>query len=478
MSLDVTQIVDRQPVSRFLLGVLFLCTLVTLADGYNISVIAFAAPAIVKAWHLDRSALGPLFSSSLVAGLIGPFLFGTLGDRIGRRSAMIAAVLIIGIFGVVSGYCTSVVQLIVTRFIAGIGMSGALAVTVAAVNEFAPRRLRATFVTIVFSGTTIGSGLPGLVAPSLMAAQGWQSLFFVGGVVPVVLAMAVYLLLPETPKFLCLRAIGAQSRESPEAPEARRGATGHEELVELLRRLDPQLQLPGPPAAAGADTRFFLSGEETSGASSIGQLFAGKLALLTPLLWFGAFVAMIVFHSFNTWLPTLLTDSGVSFEHASHMVVVFQFLGTLGGWVIARPLDRFGMAPCTILYALSIPAVASLGWPGHGDLMMTVLVALAGFCILGLHFAQVACVSSVYPTGVRAFGVGWFMLFARVGGALGPAIVGVLVGQHMSMSTLFYWATAPLAVGTVASVAVAVLYQANYHKKAGAAASFAVRQPT
>jgi MFS transporter, AAHS family, 4-hydroxybenzoate transporter len=452
MNLDVTQIIDRQPITRFLIGVLFLCTLVTLADGYNISVIAFAAPGIVKAWHLNRAALGPLFSSSLVAGLIGPFLFGTLGDRIGRRSSMIAAVLMIGIFGVISGYCTSVIPLIITRFIAGIGMSGALAVTVAAVNEFSPRRLRATFVTIVFSGTTIGSGLPGLVAPGLLAAHGWQSLFFLGGMVPVVLALAIYLFLPETPKFLCLR-------------EAR-----HNELAKLLRRLDPQVQVL-------ADARFQLAGEETSAASSIGQLFTGKLALLTPLLWFGSFVAMIVFHSFNTWLPTLMTDSGVPFAKASHMVVLFQFLGTLGGWIIARPLDRFGMVPCTILYVLSIPVVASLGLPGHSDLMMTVLVALCGFCILGLHFAQVSCVSSVYPTSVRAFGVGWFMLFARAGGAIGPALVGVLVGQHMSMSTLFYWAALPLALGTVASIAVTVLYQANYHRKDPAATHFAVEQP-
>jgi AAHS family 4-hydroxybenzoate transporter-like MFS transporter len=452
MNLDVTQIVDRQPISRFLLGVLFLCTLVTLADGYNISVIAFAAPGIVKAWHLNRAALGPLFSSSLVAGLIGPFLFGTLGDRIGRRSAMMGAVLTIGIFGVVSGYCTSVGALIVTRFIAGIGMSGALAVTVAAVNEFAPRRLRATFVTIVFSGTTIGSGLPGLVAPSLLAAHGWQSLFFVGGLVPVVLALAVYLFLPETPKFLSLR------------------AARHNDLAKLLRRLDPRVQVP-------ADAHFVLSGEASPATSTAAQLFTGKLALLTPLLWFGAFVAQIVFHSFNTWLPTLMTDAGVPFAKASHMVVLFQFLGTLGGWTIARPLDRFGMLPCTILYVLSIPVVASLGLPGHSDLMMTVLVGLAGFCVLGLHFAQVSCVSSVYPTSVRAFGVGWFMLFARAGGAIGPAVVGVLVGQHMSMSTLFYWATLPLALGTVGSIAITVLYQANYHKKADAA-SFAVEQPT
>jgi len=452
MSLDVTQVIDRQPITRFLIGVLFLCTLVTLADGYNISVIAFAAPGIVKAWHLNRAALGPLFSSSLVAGLVGPFLFGTLGDRIGRRISMIAAVLMIGIFGVISGYCTSVTSLIITRFIAGIGMSGALAVTVAAVNEFAPRRLRATFVTIVFSGTTIGSGLPGLVAPGLLAAHGWQSLFFVGGAVPVILALAIYLFLPETPKFLCLR------------------ETRHNDLAKLLRRLDPQVQVP-----AGA--RFQLAGEATSSSSSIGQLFTGKLALLTPLLWFGAFVAQIVFHSFNTWLPTLMTDSGVPFAKASHMVVLFQFLGTLGGWVIARPLDRLGMLPCTVLYVLSIPVITSLGLPGHSDLMMTVLVGLAGFCILGLHFAQVSCVSSIYPTSVRAFGVGWFMLFARAGGAIGPAVVGVLVGQHVTMNTLFYWAALPLALGTVASVAVTVLYHANYHRKAGAATEFAVGQP-
>jgi predicted MFS family arabinose efflux permease len=185
-----------------------------------------------------------------------------------------------------------------------------------------------------------------------------------------------------------------------------------------------------------------------------------------------------VFHSFNTWLPTLMTDSGVPFARAAHLVVLFQFLGTLGGWVFARPLDRLGMVPCTILYVLSIPVIASLGLPGHSDLMVTVLVSMAGFCILGLHFAQVACVSSVYPTSVRAFGVGWFMLFARAGGAIGPAVVGVLVGQHMSMSSLFYWATLPLALGTVASIAVTVLYNTNYHKRAGVPAKFAVGQTT
>jgi len=441
--IDVTQVVDLQGVSAFLVGVLALCVLVTLADGYNISVVSFAAPGIVKAFMIDRGALGPLLSSSLIAGLIGPFAFGNLADRIGRRNGVILSTVMFGVFGLVSGLCTSLWPLILTRFIAGIGMSGALAVTVAAVNEFAPRRLRATCVTIVFSGTTIGSGLPGLVAAPLVAHFNWQSLFFLGGVVPLLLAIAVYAWLPESPKFLTLH------------PE-RRAALGR-----VLQRLQPQL-------AVSADSQFVLGGEARSGRSSHVQLFEGKLAALTPLLWLGAFLAMIVFHSFNSWLTVLLPDAGMSYAQATHTVALFQFIGTLGGWVIMRPVDKLGMLPCTILYVLSIPLILALGSPGLVGTNLMWLCAIAGFCVLGLHFAQVSCVSNIYPTSVRGLGVGWFMLFARVGGAIGPWVVGELVKRHVPLRHLFQLATVPLVLGTVASIAVTVIYQAHYQRKVAA----------
>jgi AAHS family 4-hydroxybenzoate transporter-like MFS transporter len=441
-TIDVTQVINRQPVSRFLIGVVGLCLLVTLVDGYNITVVSFAAPAIVKAWHLNRAALGPLFSSSLVAGLIGPFLFGALGDRAGRRTAMIVSTVIIGVFGVASGYCSSLIPLIVIRFLAGIGMSGALAVTVATVSEFAPRRLRATFVIIVFSGTTIGSGLPGILAPPLLQHYGWPTLFILGGIVPLLLAAGVAQFLPESPKFLCLK------------PQRRA------ELRSVLGRLDPHLSAP-------TDAQYLLGEEAVApgrrSASPL-RLFGGKLAVLTPLLWVGSFLAMVVFHSFNTWLPTLLTDSGVSFSRAALAVALFQFVGTVGGWVTMRPVDRFGMIPCTVLYVLSIPLVLALGLPGNSQAIVLFLIPIAGFCVLGLHFAQVSCVSSIYPTAVRGLGVGWFMLFARAGGAIGPSLVGILVGRHYPMSTLFDLAAIPLGIGTVASVAVTWLYHTHYHR--------------
>jgi AAHS family 4-hydroxybenzoate transporter-like MFS transporter len=444
-TLDVTQLIDRQPVSRFLVGVVLLCTLVTLADGFNISVLAFAAPAIVKAWSLNRAALGPLLSSSLGAGLIGPFAFGTLGDRIGRRNAMIGASVLIGVFGILSAVCTSLIPLVIARFFAGIGMSGALAVTVAAINEFAPRRLRATFVTIVFSGTTIGSGLPGLVAVPLLVHHGWPSLFFIGGAVPLLLAVAVYLLLPESPKFLCLH------------PER------HGELAGVLRRMDPTLQLV-------PNTQFILGTESSSARFSYRQLFIGKLAVLTPLLWLGSFLVMVVFYSFNSWLPQLLTDSGVAYGRASLALTLFQFAGTLGGWSVARPLDRYGMVPCTLLYILSVPVIASMGLPGNSETTLLLLASAAGFCVLGLHFAQVSAISNIYPTPVRAMGIGWFMIFARAGGAIGPLLVSFLVGRHVPLRSLFYFATLPLAIGTVASIAVTLIYRTHYHKRQDTAA--------
>ena len=436
--IDVTKLIDAQPVSRFLIGVVVLCALVTLADGYNITVIALAAPALRKAWHLEPTALAALLSSSLVAGLVGPFLFGLLSDRIGRRQAMIAATLLLGGFGIASGLCTSVSALVIMRFIAGVGMSGALAVTVAAANEFAPRRLRATIVTIVFSGTTIGSGLPGLVAGPLLARYPWPVLFYIGGVAPILLVPFIFRFLPESPKFLCLH------------------PGRHEELGRLLRRFDPRLQVT-------AQTRFTL-GEASAGGFPLAQLFVGRLALLTPLLWLGSFLAQTVFFSFNNGLPILLTDAGVPFARASLALAVFQFAGTLGGWSIMRPVDRFGMLPCTILYVLGVPLVASLGLPGSTGTPLMLLCAAAGFCVLGLHFAQVACVSNIYPTAVRGFGVGWFMLFARTGGAIGPMVVGVLVGWHVSMRSLFALLAAPLVVGIVASIAVTLIYHAHYQR--------------
>ena len=443
-----------------------LCALVTLADGYNISAAGFAAPGIVKDLGLSRASLGPLFSSALLAGFIGPALFGSLAGRFGRRRTILGATLLFGVFGLLCAACHSLISLVMCRFVAGVGMSGALAVTVANISEFAPRRLRATFVTVIFSGTTFGSGAIGLVAPYLAAHFEWQGIFVFGGVLALLSAALVWLFLPESPKYLCLRETCHEefARRHEELASGREAlasrheefASGREALASLLRRLDPRLVFP-------AGTRFIQSDEANPPRVTHKPFFAGPLLVLTPLLWLVSFVGQVVFHSFNNWLPTLLTDSGLPYARAATAVMLFQFAGTLGGWVIMRPLDRYGMWPCALLYLLSIPVVASLGLPGISGATLMLLCALAGFCVIGLHFAQVFCVSNIYPTAIRALGVGLFMLFARAGGSLGPYLVGVLSARGVPVSRLFVLGTIPLAIGTVAAVAITLVYQAHFH---------------
>lgn len=139
-TIELGEVLDRQMVGRSLLTVVALCTFVTLADGYNISAAGFAAPGIVADWSLSRASLGPLFSSALLAGFIGPASFGALAGRYGRRLTILSATVLFGVFGLLCAACHSLVPLVTCRFFAGIGMSGALAVTVANINEFAPRR--------------------------------------------------------------------------------------------------------------------------------------------------------------------------------------------------------------------------------------------------------------------------------------------------------------------------------------------------
>jgi MFS family permease len=127
-------------------------------------------------------------------------------------------------------------------------------------------------------------------------------------------------------------------------------------------------------------------------------------------------------------------------------------------------VDRFGMLPCTILYVLSIPVIAAMALPGNSEGTLLLLASGAGFCVLGLHFAQVSAISNIYPTPVRAMGIGWFMIFARAGGAIGPLLVSWLVQEHVGLRNLFYYATVPLAVGTVVSIAVTLIYRIYYQR--------------
>ncbi len=202
--LDTQELIDQRPLNRFQYRLLALCAASVLMDGFDAQAIGFVAPSLVEQWHITRPALGPVLSSGLAGMLMGALLFGTLGDRFGRRRILILCTLWFGAFSLLTARADSVSSMLLLRLITGLGLGGTLPNAISLTSEYMPRRLRATGVTLMFCGFPIGAAIVGLVAASLIPRFGWPAVFVVGGVLPCIIA--VFLLsLPESIRFLLLK---------------------------------------------------------------------------------------------------------------------------------------------------------------------------------------------------------------------------------------------------------------------------------
>ncbi len=449
---DVTEVLDRQKISRFNVGLVILAFLVMMTDGYDLGAAAFAGPGLIKEWGLRGPELGVLLSSSLAAGFFGPPILGYIADHFGRKRVIVAGAFAFGLLSLAAVATTSLNQLVLTRIFAGIALAGTLPTVVSLINEFAPKHARATMVILMFSGVTFGGGLPGLIAAKFMAVHGWRILFWVGGLAPLAIVSVLVFALPESVKYLTLH-------------PARR-----DELVALLKRIDSALQI-------GPDTQFIISGEHNKPRFSLRALLEGPLAVLTPLYWVSNLVCLMVFYFINQWMPTVLSSSGVSVEQAAIATALFQFGGTLAGLLSMRFLDKVGFLPVPILFACAIPIVIGIGVPGHSPAVLIALVASAGFCLLGLQFGNIATEANIYPTYIRSWGVGSNFAVARIGGALGPLLGGMAFGAHLPGQQIFMIAAAPLVVGLTVALLIVPRYRAQLLRQRGdAEAAGPVRQ--
>jgi MFS transporter, AAHS family, 4-hydroxybenzoate transporter len=172
-TIDVTALIDDRKVDRFNAKLIILCFFIILFDGYDIGAAAFAGPALVKEWGVtNMAALGPVFSASLLGILFGSPIFGWIGDRYGRNKAIVGSCLVIGVFTFSAMWAHSLEQLTYLRFFAGIGIGGMLPNVIALTAEYSPKRARATFVIIMFTGITFGGALPGPISNWLMPTHG------------------------------------------------------------------------------------------------------------------------------------------------------------------------------------------------------------------------------------------------------------------------------------------------------------------
>jgi len=423
----VEEALENQPFGALQLRVVLLCALVQAFDGFDLGTIGMAAPSLSKAWGVAPPLFTTAFVMSSVGILIGALLSGPLGDRFGRKPLLVISVAFIGIFSVASAFTWSIPSITMMRFMTGLGIGGAMPVTVALTSDYSPIQRRGTLIMLMFCGNTLGGFLGGQLVAQILPIFGWQSIFFAGGLPPLLLIPFLVMFLPESPRFLIAH--------RPDAPETQ----------DILRRLNVRPQV--------AASRMV----DVAKGNPVKQLFTGGLAVSTILLWIAFFANLLNMYLFSYWMPTVLTLSGFKPENAIFYASMFQLGGILSTALLGPMIDKFG-APRVLAcsFASGVVFVLVIGLYTLPAPWIMIPILGAGAAMIGSQLGANAMAAGLYPARIRSTGVGWALGIGRLGGIAGPALGGSLLAFGLPPKQIFLCACAPALIAAIATVLLTV----------------------
>lgn len=423
---DVMAVIDGARFSRYQWQVVALCLLVGLIDGFENGVIAYVAPALTADLGIGLPAMGSIFAAGTVGMALGSLLLGVVADRWGRKRAVVLSVAVFGVAALATAASTSLLGLMTWRFVAGIAIGGAQPVMVALLAEYAPARHRNTAMVVGFLGVGIGVPISALLTAWLVPLHGWQAVFIVGGVVPLLVLPWLARVYPESIRFL----VG--------------GGVGNSAAV--ARTLN---RIVGQPLYRPTD--HFVLTETPAPRASGRELLAPRYRRMTLAIWVVYFFNWIAWYLFLLWLPTALTHAGLDIARASQIGAVMGITALLTFAPAAVVIQRAGAARCMVwLFAGGTLMAGALAAAGTQWGVIAALVV--PFTICGV-IPQVAlnylCVE-LYPTPIRATGVGWAITAGRIGSVLGALVGGGLIAGW-GLAGYFATLAGPLALAGLAT---------------------------
>lgn len=424
-TLNIREFLDSRPVGGFQWKMLAICLIILILDGFDIVAMGFIAPALVDDWGIGRQELGPVLSAGLFGLAIGALCGGPLADRFGRRNVIIGSVFFFGVMSLTSAWAPNLTALTILRFLTGLGLGASQPNAATLISEYAPKHRRALFVTVVYCGFTIGAALGGFLATGLIATYGWHSILVVGGIVPMVFALALIPILPESARFLALR----PGRKT--------------ELVAIVNEMTPN--------AANDATDFIVDDRVQAKGNAVRLLASKPHRSVTALLWIGMFMNMLTVYLLNSWLPIMIKDQGFSLSDAAFIGAMMQVGGTFGNILLGWEMDRWNphRVMCATLLGAAIIAVV-IGFQSHSAAILTVLILVLGFFTNSANTGWVALAAAHYPTEMRATGTSWMTGVARFGAIFGASVGALLLGAHFTFGQVFMFLSLPICVSVAA----------------------------
>lgn len=381
-----------------------LCFMVAIVEGYDIQAIGVAAPRLAPQFGLAPGELGWIFAISNIGLVIGASIGGWLADRVGRKPVFIAAVVVFGVFTLLTTQTATFESLFAVRLCAGLGFGAALPNMMAVAAEITTPDKRALTTAFMFCGMPLGGGSSALLTQLLPPDTDWRMLFVIGGVFPLLLAPALYLLMPET-----------LDRSGGRAPRV--------------------------------NVRRALFGEGRTPA--------------TLLLWVTFLPTLIILYLILNWLPTLVVAKGMAPTVAPQASTLFNFGSIAGallfGWLVDRHSARW---PLTIAYAGLIVSLVALSQSTVSS-SIVLLSGAAGFFLLGANYALYGVAPAYYPAAVRGTGSGASVATGRIGSIIGPLLAGVLLAGGTSAAGVVAYLVPVAAIAGIAVLALSFLKRAE-----------------
>ncbi|HEY7496979.1 MAG TPA: MFS transporter [Vicinamibacterales bacterium] len=373
-----------------------LTALTIIFDGIDNQLLGIAVPAMMREWQVARAAFAFVLAAGMIGMMVGGAVAGIVGDRLGRRVALVGSVVVFGVMTGAASLVDDLRLLAALRLLAGVGLGGAMPNAAALASEYVPRRHRPFAITLTIVCVPLGGTLAAFGSGYLLPLLGWRALFAIGGVLPLVIAAVLLRFLPESPRYL--------ARHPDRWPE----------LAGILRQIGHDV----PPQSAFVDR-----GEKAIVETSIASLFVPEFRRDTLALWGAMFACMLAVYTGFNWVPTMITSAGLPMSVASNGLAAFNLGGVAGaicgGLVISRIGSRptmlamaaGAMAGAVVLSATPITAVAATQ-------PIIVMLGFTGGLINAIQTTLYALAAHVYPTMVRATGVGTAVAFGRAGGVL------------------------------------------------------------
>jgi AAHS family 4-hydroxybenzoate transporter-like MFS transporter len=426
-SVDVVAVIDSAPVGAFALTIVLWCGAVALLDGFDTLAISYVAPVIAQAWQLPKEAFGPIFAAHYIGAAIGAAGFGMLADRFGRRTAIIGATALFGVFALATPLTHDFFSLSFIRAMTGLGLGGALSNVIALVAEYSPARARATLVSVMYTAFPLGGVLGGPLSAWLIHSHGWQAVFLVGGIIPLFLIAALTISLPESVRFLVAR------------------KASFTQVATLLGRV-----LPGKKYLP-EDTFVLLEEADPQSGDARRRIFSAEYMRPTILLCLASFITQMVIVFVITWMPTLLQAAGIPLTRAIIASAVFSLGGIAGSVLLGRIIGAQRSYQSLVLtYVASAFVIGTIGLSTLSWASLIAAVCLAGITIVGAQVNLSAYSATVYPTEIRSTGLGWIVGVGRVGAICGALVGTAFVAAGITLEAQYLIVALPALVAAAA----------------------------